>query len=165
MSIDNLQDLYVHELQDNYSANGQMIKVVGELRKKTSDEQLGQMLDKTVEKIREHNERIAELVRAEGEKPDDEHCKGMEGLVKEARKHGIEEDYGDPAVRDAAIIAQMQRMTHYGICGLGCAKAFAQALGKNDAVKQLDSDLSDIYSGDTYLTRIAESNVNEDAVA
>jgi ferritin-like metal-binding protein YciE len=165
MSIDNLQDLYVHELQDNYSANGQMIKVVGELRKKTSDEQLGQMLDKTVEKIREHNERIAELVRAEGEKPDDEHCKGMEGLVKEARKHGIEEDYGDPAVRDAAIIAQMQRMTHYGICGLGCAKAFAQALGKDDAVKQLDSDLSDIYSGDTYLTRIAESNVNEDAVA
>jgi ferritin-like metal-binding protein YciE len=165
MSIDNLQDLYVHELQDNYSANGQMIKVVGELRKKTSDEQLGQMLDKTVEKIREHNERIAELVRAEGEKPDEEHCKGMEGLVKEARKHGIEEDYGDPAVRDAAIIAQMQRMTHYGICGLGCAKAFAQALGKDDAVKQLDSDLSDIYSGDTYLTRIAESNVNEDAVA
>jgi hypothetical protein len=25
----------------------------------------------------------------------------MEGLVKEARKHGIEESYGDPAVQDA----------------------------------------------------------------
>lgn len=165
MSIDSLQDLYVHELQDNYSANGQMIKVVGELRAKAGDEQLQQMLDKSVAKIREHNERIAQLVRAEGESPDEEHCKGMEGLVKEARKHGIEEDYGDPAVRDAAIIAQMQRMTHYGICGIGCAKAFAQALGKEDAVRELDRDLGDIYSGDTYLTRIAESKVNEDAVA
>lgn len=165
MSIDSLQDLYVHELQDNYSANGQMIKVVGELRKKAGDEQLQKMLDKSVEKIREHNKQIAELVRAEGENPDEEHCKGMEGLVKEARKHGLEEDYGDPAVRDAAIIAQMQRMTHYGICGLGCAKAFAQALGKEDAVKQLDQDLGEIYSGDTYLTRIAESKVNEDAAA
>ncbi|HEX8442390.1 MAG TPA: DUF892 family protein [Allosphingosinicella sp.] len=165
MTINNLQELYVHELQDNYSANGQMIKVLCELRAKASDEQLQQMLDKSVEKIREHNERIAQLVRAEGEDPDEEHCKGMEGLVKEARKHGIEEDYGDPAVQDAAIIAQMQRMTHYGICGIGCAKAFAQALGKEDAVRELGRDLSDIYSGDTYLTRIAESKVNEDAAA
>lgn len=165
MSIDTLQDLYVHELQDNYSANGQMLKVVRELRAKVDEEQLKQMLDKSLEKIAEHNERIAELVRAEGEDPDEEHCKGMEGLVKEARKHGLEEEYGDPSVRDAAIIAQMQRMTHYGICGLGCAKAFAQALGKEDAVKQLDRDLGDIYSGDTYLTRIAESKVNEDAAA
>lgn len=165
MSIDTLKDLYVHELQDNYSANGQMIKVVGELRAKASDDKLKQMLDKSVEKIREHNKRIAELVRAEGQSPDEEHCKGMEGLVKEARKHGIEEEYGDPAVRDAAIIAQMQRMTHYGICGIGCAKAFAQALGNDDAVKELDRDLGEIYSGDTYLTRIAESKVNEDAVA
>ena len=165
MTINNLQELYVHELQDNYSANGQMIKVVGELRAKASHEQLQQMLDKSVEKIREHNERIAQLVRAEGEDPDEEHCKGMEGLVKEARKHGIDEDYGDPAVRDAAIIAQMQRMTHYGICGIGCAKAFAQALGKDDAVRELERDLGDIYSGDKYLTRIAESKVNEDAAA
>ena len=163
MSIDNLQELYVHELQDNYSANGQMIKVVGELRAKASDEQLQQMLDKSVQKIREHNQRIAQLVRAEGEDPDEEHCKGMEGLVKEARKHGIDEDYGDPAVQDAAIVAQMQRMTHYGICGIGCAKAFAQALGKEDAVRELGRDLSDIYTGDTYLTRIAETKVNEDA--
>jgi ferritin-like metal-binding protein YciE len=165
MSIDTLQDLYVHELQDNYSANGQMVKVVGELREKASDDQLRQMLDKSIVKIREHNERIADLVRAEGEDPTEEHCKGMEGLVKEARKHGIEESYGDPAVQDAAIIAQMQRMTHYGICGLGCAKAFAQALGKEDAVRELDRDLGDIYSGDTYLSRIAESKVNEDAAA
>ncbi len=165
MTINSLQDLYVHELQDNYSANAQMVKAVGELRAKASDEQLQQMLDKSIVKIREHNERIAGLVRAEGEDPDEEHCKGMEGLVKEARKHGVDEDYGDPAVRDAAIIAQMQRMTHYGICGIGCAKAFAQALGKQDAVRELDRDLGDIYSGDAYLSRIAEAKVNEDAAA
>ncbi len=68
-------------------------------------------------------------------------------------------------MRDAAIIAQMQRMTHYGICGIGCAKAFAQALGKQDAVRELDRDLGDIYSGDAYLSRIAEAKVNEDAAA
>jgi ferritin-like metal-binding protein YciE len=165
MPIDSLQDLYVHELQDNYSANSQMVKVVGELREQASDEQLRRMLDTSVTKIKEHNERIAELVRAEGASPDEEHCKGMEGLVKEARKHGLQESYGDPALQDAAIIAQMQRMTHYGICGIGCAKAFAQALGKTDAVRELDRDLGDIYAGDDYLTRIAETRVNEEASA
>jgi ferritin-like metal-binding protein YciE len=142
-----------------------MVKVVGALREQASDAQLQQMLDKSIAKIKEHNERIAALVRAEGGSPDEEHCKGMEGLVKEARKHGLEESYGDTSVQDAAIIAQMQRMTHYGICGIGCAKAFAQALGKEEAVRELDRDLGDIYSGDSYLSRIAESKVNEEAAA
>jgi hypothetical protein len=45
-----------------------------------------------------------------------EHCKGMEGLCsKPSNCHGGRRPKAGP---DAAIIAQYQRMTHYGITGL-----------------------------------------------
>ena len=43
----------------------------------------------------------------------------MEGLAAEAIKHSIDEAPKKGAVLDAAIIAQFQRMTHYGIIGFG----------------------------------------------
>ncbi len=41
----------------------------------------------------------------------------MEGLVKEAIKHTIDDAPDRGPVLDAAIVAQYQRMTHYGITG------------------------------------------------
>ena len=38
----------------------------------------------------------------------------MEGLVPEALKHTVEEAPENGPVLEAAIIAQYQRMTHYG---------------------------------------------------
>ncbi|MGF1549005.1 MAG: ferritin-like domain-containing protein [Sphingomonadaceae bacterium] len=165
MSIDSLKDLYTHELQDLYSANRQMIKVVRQMSEKAESDRLREMLDKSVRKIEEHNKLVAELVRDCGEDPSDEHCKGMEGLVKEARKHALEESYGDRALRDSAIIAQMQRMTHYGICGYGTAQALADALGKQDHVDKLETDLDEVYEADKYLSYIAEAAVNPQAAA
>ena len=53
----------------------------------------------------------------------------MEGLVAEAKKHAIDADV-EEALRDLVIIAQYQRMSHYGLAGFGTAAAYAAALGE-----------------------------------
>jgi ferritin-like metal-binding protein YciE len=103
------------------------------------------------------------LIEAQGEKLSKEHCKGMQGLVEEAMKHTSEEAPKKGPVRDAVIIAQYQRMTHYGIAGFGTAAAYAKALGLKDDTKRLKFVTKEIYLGDEFGTRLAETSVNIDA--
>jgi ferritin-like metal-binding protein YciE len=161
--MNGLEDLYLNQLQDNYSANKQMAGIVGEFEQAAKNDKLKNMLSKSKQGISKHNETLKSIITKHGGNPDGEHCKGMEGLVKEGRAHGLEPEFGDPSVQDAAIIAQMQRMSHYGLAGFGTAKAMAEALGKSDEAQQLDVSLGDIYDADEYLTNIAEQRVNPKA--
>ncbi len=88
-----------------------------------------------------------------------EHCKGIEGLVNEAKAHGIDQDLSDK-VRAVAAIAQYQRMSHYGMADFGNAKAFAGALRRNDNTAKLNEIIDDIYSSDHFASELAERSVN-----
>lgn len=161
---EDLNDLYVEEMKDLWSANDQMTKVVTKLAGKASDEGLQKMLNKSIDGIGRHTTMLKELIEAAGEKVKKEHCKGMEGLVAEATKHCLGEDApGEGPVLDAQIIAQYQRMTHYGIAGFGTACAYAKALGEKDATTKLSAATKDIYGGDEYATKLAETAVNAKA--
>lgn len=156
---ENLEDCYTDELADLWSANDQMEKVVKELASVAGDDKLKQKLEKAQEGIAKHTQTIKSLLEEMGE-DEPEHCKGMEGLVKEARKHAIEEDIEDDDVRDVIIVSQYQRMCHYGICGFGTVKAFAEALGKKEHVEKLDQITAEIYDADENMSDLAERSVN-----
>lgn len=158
-----LEDLYTGELADLWSANDQMQRVLKKIMIKASDPELKEMLTKSQAGIADHTDVLKSLLEASGEKVKKEHCKGMEGLVEEAKKHCIDEAPDKGPVLDALIIAQYQRMTHYGIAGFGTAAAYAEALGEKDAAKQLNAATKSIYGGDEYMTRLAETVVNIDA--
>ncbi len=160
---ENLTDLYTGELQDLWSANDQMAKVLKKISVKVSDAALKEMLSKSQEGIARHTEILKQLLADSGEKVKKEHCKGMEGLVAEAIKHTSEEAPDKGPVLDALVIAQYQRMTHYGIAGFGTAASYAGTLGLKDAVKSLDKATKEIYGGDEYMTKLAETSVNIDA--
>ncbi|UZK67815.1 YciE/YciF ferroxidase family protein [Sphingomonas sp. M1-B02] len=160
---ENLNDLYTGELQDLWSANDQMAKVLKKMATKVSDPALKEMLAKSQTGITEHTEMLKGLLADSDEKVKKEHCKGMEGLVAEAIKHTTEEAPEKGPVLDAVIIAQYQRMSHYGIAGFGTAASFAGTLGLTKAAKALDKATKEIYGGDEYMTKLAETNVNIDA--
>lgn len=160
---ENLTDLYTGELQDLWSANDQMAKVLKKISGKVTDPALKDMLAKSQEGIARHTELLKDLLEASDEKVKKEHCKGMEGLVAEAIKHTTEEAPEKGPVLDALIIAQYQRMTHYGIAGFGTAASYAGTLGLKDAVKSLDQATKEIYGGDEYMTKLAETSVNINA--
>lgn len=160
---ENLNDLYTGELQDLWSANDQMSRTLKKFLPKVSDTALKEMLTKSVDGIAEHTDMLKQLLSDSDEKVKKEHCKGMEGLVAEAIKHVTEEAPKKGPVLDAVIIAQYQRMSHYGIAGFGTAASFAGTLKLKDAQKRLKAATKEIYGSDEYMTKLAETAVNVEA--
>ena len=157
---EDLKDIYTDELKDLWSANDQMKRVLKKITSKASDEALKDMLTKSQEGIEKHSDVLKELIAGQDEKVSKEHCKGMEGLVAEATKHVLEEGPKKGPLLDVMIIAQYQRMTHYGIAGFGTAAAYAKALGLKDDNKKLRDATKEIYGGDEFMTKLAETSVN-----
>lgn len=151
-----LKDVYLDELKDLWSANDQMTRVVKDLMGSASDPKLKQMLEHSVGGIGKHTAVLKSLIQACGGDASPEHCKGMEGLVSEAQKHTRSEAPQDGKLRDVVIIAQYQRMTHYGLAGFGTAAAYAKALGRSDDASKLKASVSEIYQGDEYASKLAE---------
>jgi len=56
---------------------------------------------------------------------------------------------------DVVILAQYQRMSHYGLAGFGTAAAYANALHMSEDHAALTQIVSDIYQGDEYATALA----------
>jgi len=157
---EDLKDLYTDELKDLWSANDQMKRLVKKITTKASDPKLKEMLTNSVEGIDKHTAVLKELIAGQDEKTSKEHCKGMEGLVEEATKHIVEEGPKKGPLLDALIIAQYQRMTHYGIAGFGTAAAYAKALGLREDTTKLKAATKEIYGGDEYMNKLAETTVN-----
>ncbi len=162
--ITTLQELYVDELKDLWSANDQMAKVLKKIVEQATDAKLKETLETSQDGIASHTETLKGLIEAQGAMVKKEHCKGMEGLAAEALKHTVDEAPEKGPVLDAAIIAQYQRMTHYGITGFGTVAAFAKALKLKDDTAKLAAAVKDMHGADDLVSHLAESAVNVAAV-
>ena len=162
--ITSLQELYVDELKDLWSSNDQMIRALTTIAPHATNPKLASMLTHSTKGITKHTELLKSLIEAQDEEVKKEHCKGMEGLVAEALKHTVEDAPEKGPVLDAAIIAQYQRMTHYGITGFGTVSAFAKALRLSDDEEQLSDAVAEMYQSDELMTELAEGAVNTTAV-
>ena len=165
MTIRTLTDLYVDQLQDIYSANKQSLQVTKELRNAATSEDLTAALEQGVIGISQGMEQVKSLIQSHDADPNGEFCKGMEGLVKEAKAHAINADISDKDVLDASIITQYQRMAHYAMAGYGTATAFAERLSLEKDAAILRKCLEETRSGDIRLTGIAVGEVNKEAMA
>ncbi len=164
MAFENLKDVYIDQLQDLYSANRQALSATAKMAEQAQNNELKAALDRGVKGINDGLEVLGTLIKGHGAEPTGEFCKGMEGIVKEAHAHALEAEFTDNDVRDAVIITQYQRMTHYALAGYGCVVAFARRLDLGDEVQKLQTCLDNTYHGDSEMTRIAVGEVNKQAV-
>ncbi|WP_431256699.1 ferritin-like domain-containing protein [Roseateles chitinivorans] len=162
-TISSLSDLYISELKDLWSANDQMARALKKITPQATNAKLTQLLEEAQTGIADHTNLLKALIANQGEEVSKEHCKGMEGLVSEALKHVLEHPPQNGPVLDALIIAQYQRMTHYGITGFGTVAAFANALELEDDSQQLKDAVDDLYDADELMTELAEAAVNREA--
>ena len=163
MTINTLDELYVHEIADLLDANKQTKPMHQKMMDVATDASLKTALADAVAGIDTGIAALEQICAHHGERSPNATCKGMQGLVREAEAHCVNEKFGDPAVRDASIISQAQRMNHYALAGYGTAAAFAKALGHTEDAAILKEHLGNIYSGDERLTKIAEGGVNREA--
>ena len=153
---ESLKDVYADELKDLWSANDQMTRAVKTMTEKAHDPKLKKALEDSIQGISKHSDALKALLEDSDEEIEKEHCKGMEGLVKEALKHTVKEAPENGELLDITIIAQYQRMSHYGIAGFGSAAAYAAALGKKDHVAKLKAMVGEIYKADEYASKLGE---------
>lgn len=162
--MNTLRDVYHDQLQDLYSACKQSLDATTALGRAADDKELSEALIAGSKGISTGMDKIASICADHDLDPEGEHCAGMEGLVKEVHAHVLEEDFGDPAVRDAMIITQYQRMVHYALAGYGCLVAFANRLELDGDAAILNEQLDHTYDGDRHMTEIAtKGGVNKKA--
>ena len=164
-TIKNLSDLYKESIKDLYSADEQSKGTTQKLAEAANSSELQSALKKGVKGIQDGLNALTEIAERHGFEPTGKHCKGMEGLCKEAEEHGIKTEYEDKDAQDAMIIAQYQRMAHYAITGYGTAQAFAKRLGHDQDVKTLEKCLDATYRGDDEFTAMATGSDGINAMA
>jgi ferritin-like metal-binding protein YciE len=161
MGMDNMQDLYLHELKDIYNAEKQILQALPKMAKAANHESLRKAFEEHQQVTEEQVRRLETIFDDLGEKATGKKCKGMEGLIEEGEEV-LEED-ADPDVRDAAMIAAAQRVEHYEIAAYGTARTYAKHLGFDNHVELLQRTLDEESETDQKLTRLAESRINRDA--
>ena len=166
MKLNSLQDVFVEQLADLRSAEEQLVQALPKMASAASSPELQEAFEHHLEQTQNHVQRIEEVVANIGVDVPTETCKAMQGLIKEGED--IISAPGDPAAKDAALIAAAQRVEHYEIAAYGTAKTIAGELGFDDAKDILDETLDEESDADKLLTKIATGGVfaagiNEDA--
>jgi len=159
MKLMMLDDLFVEEMQDLYSAENQLVQALPKIAKAASSPELRRAFEAHLEQTKGHVRRIEEIFSNVEGSPKGKKCVGMEGLLKEGKEF-LDDDIQDE-VRDAALISAAQRVEHYEIAGYGSARAHADELGYSQAVTLLQQTLDEEKEADRKLTQIAETRVNE----
>jgi ferritin-like metal-binding protein YciE len=153
MQLQSLDDVLVDQLADLLDAEKQLVEALPKMAAAASDEKLQKAFKEHLSETRDHVSRLEEIFGQLGKQPAGEPCKAMKGLIAEGEE--IISAQGDPAAKDAALIAAAQRVEHYEIAGYGTAKTLADQLGHSDAKDLLDQTLDEESQADTLLTKIA----------
>lgn len=161
MALDTLRDLYLDHIQDLYSSEQQILDALPDMIEKAAHPKLRDGFSQHLEQTRQHAARLEQIGRGLGKDVDGKTCKGMAGVLKEGAEY-VKED-GDRDVIDAALIAAAQRVEHYEMAAYGCARTFAEALGRDEDANLLQQTLDEEGETNKKLTQIAESVVNPDA--
>jgi ferritin-like metal-binding protein YciE len=161
MSMNNMQDLYLHELKDIHNAEKQILQALPKMAKAASHQELRQAFEEHQRVTEEQVRRLETIFDDLGQKPSGKKCKGMEGLIEEGEE--ILSEDADPDVRDAALIAAAQRVEHYEIAAYGTARTYARHLGFDKHAELLQQTLDEEGQTDERLTKLAESRINRDA--
>src|SRR5215217_2806526 len=159
--IKNLDDLFVHTLQDIYYAENQITKALPKMVDKATDPQLKQGFQTHLTETQNQIKRLEKVFEMYGKKPKGVDCPTIDGLIKEANE--VAGDVADQEVLDAALIASAQAVEHHEISRYGTLIAWAEQLGRNDCARVLQQTLDEEKATDKKLTTMAESKVNRKA--
>jgi ferritin-like metal-binding protein YciE len=159
--LTSLEDLLVHELQDIYNAEGQILKALPRMIKAASHPELKSAFEEHRVQTEGQVERLEQAFKLLGIPAKGKKCEGMAGLLEEGKKTMAED--AEANVMDAALIAAAQKVEHYEIAAYGCVCTCAEMLGHEEVHELLGQTLEEEEETDQKLTALAESVINVDA--
>ena len=152
--IKTMDDLFVHQLQDIYYAEKQLVKALPKMAEKATDKQLKQGFLSHLEETKAHVQRLEQVFQMHGAEVKAVDCPAIDGIIEVAG------EVADKSVLDAALINAGQAAEHYEITRYGSLIAWAKQLGRNDCASVLQKTLDEERATDKKLTKLAESKIN-----
>ncbi len=161
--IKTMDDLFVHQLQDIYYAEQQIVKALPDMIAKATNADLRKGFDEHLAQTKTHVKRVEQVFEMHGVAAKAVTCPAIDGIIKEAKE--VAGDIDDKKVLDAALIAAAQAVEHYEMTRYGTLIAWAKQLGRSDCASVLELTLAEEKAADHKLTSLADSQVNEAATA
>jgi ferritin-like metal-binding protein YciE len=156
--IKTMNDLFVHQLQDIYYAEKQLVKALPKMADKATDKELKQGFLTHLEETKTHVQRLEEVFRMWGTEVKAVDCPAIDGIIEEADE--VTGEVADKSVLDAALINAGQAAEHYEIARYGSLIAWARLLGRNECASLLQKTLDEERITDKKLTSLAEGKIN-----
>lgn len=159
----NLQELFRDTLKDIYFAEKKILSALPKMAKAAQSQDLKAAFEKHETETEEHVARLEKVFEEIDESPRGKTCDAIMGIIGEGQE--VMKDFKGAPALDAGLLAAAQAVEHYEIARYGTLKTWAQELGLNQAVKLLETTLSEEKKTDEMLTQIAEREVNQHAQA
>jgi ferritin-like metal-binding protein YciE len=155
VAVKTIQDLFVDELRDIYSAEKQLTRALPRMAKKAAHPELKQAFELHLEQTRGQVERLDQVFEQLDMPKRAKKCVAMEGLIEEAQSNM--EEINGPELLDVGMIINAQKIEHYEIAGYGSLVALARQLGHDEAASLLEETLDEEKQTDQKLNDIAQA--------
>ncbi len=146
---------YLHDFEQ------QIASAAPKMAEASSDPELKELFQKTESKSREYAQRVQQAFQKLGKQPESNTNNIAKAMIQEVDNMIGNTDKGP--VRDAALIVAANQQQMYRVAAYGSLKHYAELIGKNDAVRDLEQNLEDSKNGDEKFTKLGENKVNKQA--
>lgn len=163
MALDSMYELLMEQLQDMYHAENQLVQALPRLARAARTPPLRKAFEAHLLQTEDQVCRLEQVFAELGVAPRGRRCKGMEGLLEEAKDLMALE--GNEAVIDAGLISAAQRVEHYEMAAYRSLVDFAELLGERQVAAVLRVSLEEETAADQGLRLIAGDEVLALAVA
>jgi len=155
MSVESLEELFIDELKDLYSAEKQITKALPKMVKAATSPDLKEALQNHLEETKNQIQRLEAIFEKLGKRGTGKTCEGMKGVLAEGAEVMQELKKGE--LRDSGMITAAQRVEHYEMAGYGGVREFARLLGQREIMGLLDETLKEEEAADKKLTQVAKT--------
>ena len=163
MKSKELDALFLEALKDIYYAERKILRALPKMMRAAQSPQLKQAFQQHKDETEGHKERLDQVFEMIGRRPQGKTCPAIDGILEEGEEV-MDTFKGTPAL-DAGLVAAAQAVEHYEMARYGTLCSWAKVLGMDEAVQVLTQTLEEEKRTDETLTQLAESEINQTAIA
>lgn len=154
MQVHDFEGLYLAELEELRSVEAQMTDHLGKMAARATNNDLSNAIKAHQKQTVAQRDELDALLKVRGREVDAHEDTSMHAIIAEAEKwNGM--IVGD-TLRDAALVASLQRMEHYEMAVLGTLANWARKLGQGEDEAVLSRILEQTKKADAEFSVIAQ---------
>jgi len=161
MQITGFKDMYIAELQELVSMEGQLADVLQRTAEVASHPSLQDLFKKHRLETMQQGDRVRSILQKHGANAQAHTDQSIQALIAETEK--MANILQGDELRDAGLITSAQKLEHYEIAAYGSAAALAGQLDFREDQKLLHAILEEERRADKLLTDLAKAEINHDA--